>query len=105
MIENSIQLGDPVEHRGVVIAPLFPRNDPTAEYLTLEEALPLGFRITEIDAAGLKQRDTADCETPARRATSYDVALPKRADVPSDFRAFLAIVSSIRHRTIRKPVR
>ena len=52
MIENSIQLGDPVEHRGVVIAPLFPRNDPKAEYLTLEEALPLGFRITEVDAAG-----------------------------------------------------
>jgi hypothetical protein len=52
MIENSIQLGDPVEHRGVVIAPLFPRNDPRAQYLTLEEALPLGFRITEIDAAG-----------------------------------------------------
>ena len=52
MIENSIQLGDPVEHRGIVIAPLFPRNDPRAEYLTLEEALPLGFRITEIDAAG-----------------------------------------------------
>ena len=52
MIENSIQLGDPVEHRGVMIAPLFPRNDPRAEYLTLEEALPLGFRITEVDEAG-----------------------------------------------------
>src|SRR5436190_20789891 len=52
MIENSIQLGDLVEHRGVVIAPLYPRNDPRAEYLTLEEALPLGFRITEVDAAG-----------------------------------------------------
>jgi hypothetical protein len=35
-----------------VIAPLFPRNNPKAEYLTLEDALPLGFRITEIDAAG-----------------------------------------------------
>jgi hypothetical protein len=52
MIENSIQLGDPAEHRGVVIAPLFPRNDPKAEYLILEEALPLGFSITEVDAAG-----------------------------------------------------
>ena len=30
MIENSIQVGDPVEHRGVVIAPLFPRSDPTS---------------------------------------------------------------------------
>ena len=47
-----IQLGDPVEHRGVVIAPLFPRTDPRAEYLTLEEAVPLGFHVTEIDAAG-----------------------------------------------------
>jgi hypothetical protein len=52
MIDNSIQLGDPVEHRGVMIAPLFPRKDAKAEYLTVEEALPLGFRITEIDAAG-----------------------------------------------------
>jgi hypothetical protein len=52
VIEKSIQLGEPVERRGVVIAPLFPRRDPRAEYLTLEEALPLGFRITEVDAAG-----------------------------------------------------
>ena len=52
MIENTIQLGDPVEHRGVVIAPLFPRNNPKADYLTLEDALPLGFRITEVDTAG-----------------------------------------------------
>src|SRR5437763_7568500 len=49
---DTLQLGDPVEHRGIVIAPLFPRHDPVAEYLTLEEALPLGFRVTEIDAAG-----------------------------------------------------
>jgi ARG and Rhodanese-Phosphatase-superfamily-associated Protein domain len=47
-----IQLGEPVEHRGVVIAPLFPRADPRAEYLTLEQAAPLGFHVTEIDAAG-----------------------------------------------------
>src|SRR5262245_2364698 len=52
MIENSIQLGDPVTHRSIVIAPLFPRNDPKVEYATLAEALPLGFRITEVDAAG-----------------------------------------------------
>src|SRR4051794_2938991 len=52
MIENSIQLGDPVEYRCVVMAPIFPREDPIAEYLMLEEALPLGFRITEVDAAG-----------------------------------------------------
>jgi hypothetical protein len=46
------QLGDLVEHRGIVIAPLFPRHQPLADYLTLEEALPLGFRVEEIDAAG-----------------------------------------------------
>ena len=52
MIETFIQLGEPVEHRGVVIAPLYPRRSPRAEYLTLEEAVPLGFRVTEVDAAG-----------------------------------------------------
>jgi hypothetical protein len=52
MIMNSIQLGDPVEHRGVVIAPLFPRHDPETDYVTLEDALPLGFLITEIHAEG-----------------------------------------------------
>ena len=50
--KSPIQLGDAVEHRGVVIAPLFPRTDPHAEYLTLEQAIPLGFHVTELDAAG-----------------------------------------------------
>jgi hypothetical protein len=49
---HLIQLGDPVEHGGIVIAPLFPRTDPRAEYLTLDEAIPLGFHVTELDAAG-----------------------------------------------------
>jgi hypothetical protein len=48
----AIQLGEPVEHRGVVIAPLFPRRRPHAAYLTLEQALPLGFRVSELHAAG-----------------------------------------------------
>ncbi len=51
-IEIPIQLGEPIEHRGVVVAPLFPRLKPRAEYVTLEEALPLGFRVAEVDAAG-----------------------------------------------------
>src|SRR6266568_488762 len=50
--DSTIQLGEPVEHRGIVIAPLFPRRQPQAEYLTLEEAIPLGLRVTEVDAAG-----------------------------------------------------
>jgi ARG and Rhodanese-Phosphatase-superfamily-associated Protein domain len=51
-VDQTIQLGEPVEHRGVVIAPLFPRRSPIAEYLTLDEAIPLGFRVSEVDAAG-----------------------------------------------------
>ena len=51
-LTDSIQLGESVEHRGVVIAPLFPRATPRARYVTLEEAVPLGFRVTEVDAAG-----------------------------------------------------
>ena len=49
---DTIQLGDAVEHGGIVLAPLFPRRAPHAEYVTLEEALPLGFRVTEVDASG-----------------------------------------------------
>lgn len=52
-VQIPIQLGEPVEHRGVIVAPLFPREQPRAAYLTLEEALPLGFRIAEVDAAGM----------------------------------------------------
>lgn len=48
MIKGAIQLGEPVEYRGVTVTPLYPRTDATADYVTLEEALPLGFRITEI---------------------------------------------------------
>jgi hypothetical protein len=51
-MQIPIQLGEPVEHRGVIVAPLFPREQPRAEYLTLEEALALGFRVAEVDAAG-----------------------------------------------------
>jgi hypothetical protein len=52
MIERSVQLGDPVVRRGVVVAPLFPRDRPHADYLTLDDAVPLGLRVTEVDAAG-----------------------------------------------------
>jgi hypothetical protein len=51
-LSSTIQLGDAVVHRGIVIAPLFPRRQPRADYITLEEAIPLGFRVTEVDAAG-----------------------------------------------------
>ena len=52
MVKHAIQLGEPVEHRGIVIAPLFPRVRPARQYVTLDEALPLGFHVTEVDAAG-----------------------------------------------------
>src|SRR5688572_30367933 len=53
MLRNAeIQLGEPVEHRGIVVAPLFPRRDPVADYVTLDEALPRRLRIAEVDEAG-----------------------------------------------------
>lgn len=53
MFEDLLQLGDPVEHRGIVITPLFPRRDPVTQYVTLDDALPLGFRVREVNDAGL----------------------------------------------------
>src|ERR1043165_2300837 len=52
LTQHPIQLGEPVTRRGICITPLFPRNDPHADYLTLEEAVPLGFHVTELDAEG-----------------------------------------------------
>lgn len=46
------QLGDAVEHRGIVITPLFPAGDSVARYITLDEALPHGLTITETSDAG-----------------------------------------------------
>jgi hypothetical protein len=48
----DFQLGDPVEHRGIVVTPLFPARDPVAGYITLDEALPRGLTITETSDAG-----------------------------------------------------
>jgi hypothetical protein len=52
MIENLIQVGEPVEHRGIVVAPLFPRRDPVAAYVTLDEALAGGLKIRETSESG-----------------------------------------------------
>ena len=52
MIENLSQIGEPVEHRGIVVAPLFPRRDPVAAYVTLDEALAGGLRIRETSESG-----------------------------------------------------
>lgn len=52
VIDTIFQLGEPVEHRGIVVTPLFPRRDPLAAYITLDEAMPQGLRITETSASG-----------------------------------------------------
>jgi hypothetical protein len=51
-LTDIVQLGEPVEHRGIVICPLFPRRDPVADYLTLDEALARGLRIAETSESG-----------------------------------------------------
>jgi hypothetical protein len=52
MTETVFQIGEPVEHRGIVVAPLFPTHDPRARYLTLEEAVPRGLKIKEVGTSG-----------------------------------------------------
>ena len=52
MLLETIQLGEPVEHRGIVVTPLFPRRNPVAAYLTLDEALAAGLRVTETSRSG-----------------------------------------------------
>lgn len=52
MSKDLFQVGEPIEQRGIVITPLFPRRDPVAEYLTLDDALPQGFRVREVSEAG-----------------------------------------------------
>jgi hypothetical protein len=51
-LSPAFQLGEPVRARGIAVAPLFPRAAPIARYITLDEALSLGLRVTEVDAAG-----------------------------------------------------
>jgi hypothetical protein len=69
MFKDLFQLGNPVEHRGIVITALFPRHDPVAQYVTLDEALPLGFRVREVSDAGLVP------ELIAENALTHDVLL------------------------------
>lgn len=52
LLASTLQLGEAAEHGAIAIAPLFPRQTPRAAYTTLDAALPLGFRITEVSDAG-----------------------------------------------------
>ena len=71
MLETTIQLGEPVQHRGIVIAPLFPRRTPVAAYATLEDALPLGLRIDEVSEAGVVP-ELAVCNPTDANVLLYD---------------------------------
>lgn len=51
-IHETIQVGEPVEHGSAAVLPLFPRRRPRAEYVTLDEAVPLGLRVMEVDESG-----------------------------------------------------
>ena len=71
------QVGEPVEHRGIVVAPLFPLRDPVAAYVTLDEALARGFaspRSSEGARARTRRRRTrstsACCSTTARSSSA-----------------------------------
>ena len=71
MIETVAQLGEPVDQRGIVVIPLFPRRDPVAAYLTLDEALAGGLRIREVSESGSVPELVA--ENPlAERVLLYD---------------------------------
>ncbi|HET7368139.1 MAG TPA: DUF6569 family protein [Gaiella sp.] len=48
----QFQVGDPVEHRGIVVVPLFPRRNPVARYVTLDEGLARGLSLTETSDMG-----------------------------------------------------
>lgn len=51
-LTDPFQLGNPAQSRGIVVVPLFPTRDPACAYLTLDEALPQGFTISETSLAG-----------------------------------------------------
>src|SRR3989304_1707988 len=52
MIQDLFQIGEPVEHRGITVAPLFPRHDSVAGYIPLDGARAQGLRIRETSESG-----------------------------------------------------
>ena len=67
------QLGEPVEHRGIVVAPLFPRSDPVARYATLDDALQGGLEVTETGHEGTVPWSSPS-RTPSRTRRSSTTA-------------------------------
>ena len=49
---RAVQMGEPVEHRGITVAPLFPRLDPVAAYVSLDRGLVNGLVIDELNDHG-----------------------------------------------------
>lgn len=61
-----VQIGDPVSVGGVSVTPLFPRTDPVAVYIGLDEAVGLGLTVREVGAAGDVGELTVENPTDAR---------------------------------------
>ena len=72
MFTDLIQPGEPVDHRGIVVAPLFPRHDPVAAYITLDEALPRGLRIAETSDVGHACPSSSSRTRSTQRVLLYD---------------------------------
>lgn len=71
MLNQIVQIGDAFVHRGIVVCPLFPRHDPSASYVTLDEALPRGLRIRETSESGSVPELVVE-NTLAERVLLYD---------------------------------
>ena len=52
-LDLPFQLGEPRSHGAITITPLFPTRDPVCDYVSLDEALPKGLEIGEVNAAGV----------------------------------------------------
>ena len=62
----ALTVGEPSVHRGMSIAPIFPRTGPVAEYVTLGEALALGVSVEEMSDEGSVSRLVFWNPTPER---------------------------------------
>ena len=51
-LDLPFQLGQPQQHPGVSLWPLFPLRDPVCDYVSLDEALAGGLYISDVDEAG-----------------------------------------------------
>ena len=78
MIENPSRSAS-MEHRGIVGAPLFPRRDPAAAYVTLDEALSSGLRSRETSESGTVLERLLEELRALRQETAADRAPRSRA--------------------------